>query len=285
MGLQKLALALLAAAALAACGIGDVRVNVELDKTPLALPQLPSEISLPDVQLPAAGTPEPAAPAGAGYRRQPDGLPSARVTAVVDGDTVDVDLGGERVRLRLIGINTPETVDPRRPVECFGREASQKAKELLSGQQVHLEADPSQDDRDRYDRLLRYVWLPDGRLFNLEMVAQGYAFEYTYEMPYKYQAEFARAQEQARAAQRGLWAPDTCGGEEKPASRACGARSLTTARGRGRGWGDSGYLPPSKSTVKQMTLSEAIPCHVGTSECSNELTVQWYNVLSLHHAA
>lgn len=216
MHTRGLALALLAAAALAACDVGGVRVNVELDKTPLALPQLPSEIALPqpDIPLPQAATP---APDGAGYPQQPADLPGAQVARVVDGDTLDVNLGGERVRLRLIGINTPETVDPRRPVECFGREASQKAKELLSGQQVRLEADPSQDERDRYDRLLRYVWLPDGRLFNLEMVAQGYAFEYTYDTPYKYQAEFKRAQEQARAAQRGLWAPDTCGGHPKPA--------------------------------------------------------------------
>jgi micrococcal nuclease len=139
------------------------------------------------------------------------------VVRVIDGDTVDVSLGGETVRLRLIGIDTPETKDPRKPVECFGREATQKAEELLNNQTVLLEADPSQDDRDIYGRLLRYIWLSDSRLFNQEMIAQGYAFEYTYGLPYKYQAEFQQAQCQAREQQRGLWSPDTCNGQHTPA--------------------------------------------------------------------
>ena len=148
---------------------------------------------------------------------QPADLPTATVVRVIDGDTVDVSLNGQVVRLRLIGIDTPEVVDPRGPVECFGREASAKAHELLDGQTVTLEADPSQDERDRYDRLLRYVWLSDGRLFNQEMVAQGYAFEYTYDLPYKYQAEFKQAEHDAREAQRGLWSPQACAGEHRPA--------------------------------------------------------------------
>jgi micrococcal nuclease len=154
-----------------------------------------------------------------GYPQLPAGLRVGQVTDVVDGDTIDVDLGNEEVRLRLIGINTPESVDPRRPVECYGAEASNKAKELLGGQMVYLEPDPSQDERDRYGRLLRFVWLADGRLFNLEMIAQGYAYEYTYESKYKYQAEFRAAQSQAQSQQLGLWSPATCNGEQgRPAS-------------------------------------------------------------------
>lgn len=132
------------------------------------------------------------------------------VLRVVDGDTIDVELSGERVRVRLIGINTPEIVDPRRPVQCFGRESSAKAEELLLGTAVRLETDPSQGRYDKYGRLLAYVYLPDGRSFNKEMIAQGYAYEYTYRLPYRYQSEFKAAQARAREAALGLWSPSAC---------------------------------------------------------------------------
>jgi micrococcal nuclease len=142
----------------------------------------------------------------------PKNLPSAQVVKVVDGDTLDVRLNGQTLRLRLIGINTPESVDPRQPVECFGREASDRAKALLTGQTVFLESDPSQTDRDRYDRLLRYVWFRNGQLFNLVMIAEGFAYEYTYDVPYKYQPLFRRAQLDTQQRQIGLWSPKTCNG-------------------------------------------------------------------------
>lgn len=148
------------------------------------------------------------------YPAMPSGLERARVTNVVDGDTVDVDLNGRVIRLRLIGINTPETVDPRRPVECFGKEASDRAKTLLADQTVLLESDPSQDDRDQYDRYLRFLWFEDGRMFNLQMIAEGYAYEYTYRLPYKYQREFKAAQGEAERNKRGLWSPQTCSGQK-----------------------------------------------------------------------
>ncbi|HEY8368526.1 MAG TPA: thermonuclease family protein [Thermodesulfobacteriota bacterium] len=149
----------------------------------------------------------PATPAlGESIHREP-----GTVLRVVDGDTVDVQLGGRRERLRLIGLNTPETVDPRRPVECFGREASAKAKALLpAGTRVYVEQDPQQGQRDRYGRLLAYLILPDGRNFAEVMIADGYGFEYTYRLPYRYQERFRAAQARARAEQRGLWAPSAC---------------------------------------------------------------------------
>ena len=131
------------------------------------------------------------------------------VDRVVDGDTVRVDMP-ESVPVRLIGINTPETVDPRRPVECFGQEASDRAHELLDGEDIYLEQDPTQGETDRFGRALAYVWLPDGRLFNEEMIAEGYAYEYTYDLPYKYQARFDAAEAAARENERGLWAPGVC---------------------------------------------------------------------------
>lgn len=134
------------------------------------------------------------------------------VSKVVDGDTLAVDIDGKQVVLRLIGINTPETVDPRKPVECFGSEASTKAKEILTGKKVQLEADSITGELDKYNRTLRYVILEDGTNFNKLMIEEGYAYEYTYNTPYKYQADFKDAQQKAREAKRGLWAEDACNG-------------------------------------------------------------------------
>lgn len=153
--------------------------------------------------------------AAAGLTR-PEGLPTGQVVNVVDGDTVDVRVNGQVERVRLIGIDTPESVDPRQTVECFGREAAAKAAELLAGQTVLLEADGSQADRDRFGRLLRYLWLPDGRMANYELIDQGYAFEYTFAVPYRYQAQFKAAEARARAEGRGLWSPATCNGQRNP---------------------------------------------------------------------
>ena len=134
------------------------------------------------------------------------------VTKVVDGDTIWVREGGERVKVRLIGMDTAETVAPGEPVGCFGPEATREAQRLLTGASVYLELDPSQGTYDAYDRLLAYVWLDEGRLFNLEMIRDGYAIEYTYDDPYAYQAEFREAQQQAEDALAGMWSPQTCGG-------------------------------------------------------------------------
>ena len=134
------------------------------------------------------------------------------VVKVVDGDTLTLNIDGQNQTLRLIGIDTPETVDPRKPVQCFGMEASTKAKEILTGQSVRIEKDPTQGDYDKYDRLLVYVFLKDGTNFNKMMIEQGFAYEYTYDLPYKYQAEFKLAEEIAITEKRGLWAEDTCNG-------------------------------------------------------------------------
>ncbi len=138
-------------------------------------------------------------------------LRDAEVVKVVDGDTIDVQMNGVVERIRLIGIDTPETKDPRKPVQCFGPEASKKAKDLLSGKKVFLEADASQGDRDKYGRLLRYVFLEDGTDFNWFMISEGFAREYTYKSPYKHQAQFRQAEINAHFSKKGLWSacPDT----------------------------------------------------------------------------
>jgi micrococcal nuclease len=137
-----------------------------------------------------------------------------KVTKVTDGDTLHIDMDGTDEKIRLIGINTPETVDPRTTVQCFGKEASSRMKELADGKLVRLEYDESQDERDAYGRLLAYVYLEDGQMLNRKMVAEGYAYEYTYMKPYRYQAEFREAQNIARTSGRGLWNQDTCNGKK-----------------------------------------------------------------------
>ena len=129
-----------------------------------------------------------------------------RVIKVIDGDTLVVAIKGQSTTIRLIGLDTPETIDPRKPVQCFGKEASEKAKQILSGSEVRLETDPSQGERDKYGRTLAYIFLKDGTNFNHFMIAEGYGHEYTYNLPYKYQEEFKAAERAAREQKRGLWA-------------------------------------------------------------------------------
>lgn len=140
------------------------------------------------------------------------------VTNVVDGDTIKINMSGKEVTLRLIGMDTPETVDPRKPVQCFGKEASNKAKELLSGKKIRIETDPTQGELDKYGRTLVYLYRDDGLFYNKYMIEQGYAYEYTYNTPYKYQTEFKTAQKQAEMSQLGLWSPDTCNGDTTSSS-------------------------------------------------------------------
>lgn len=143
------------------------------------------------------------------------------VTRVVDGDTVDVRVDAKVERIRIIGLDTPETVDPRKAVQCFGREASAHAKELLPlGTVVTLESDPTQDTRDRYGRMLAFV------LFETEpgitanftevMIAGGYGHHYVYRRPSIYADAFGAAQDYAQSWGLGLWGADTCAGQAYP---------------------------------------------------------------------
>lgn len=130
------------------------------------------------------------------------------VTRVVDGDTIEIS-GGQKVR--YIGIDTPETVHPEKPIQCFGKEASQKNKELVEGKLVRLEKDVS--ETDKYGRLLRYVYLenddPTQTIFiNDYLVRQGYAHSSSYPPDIKYQTQFQQSEADARDNNRGLWS--TC---------------------------------------------------------------------------
>lgn len=143
--------------------------------------------------------------------REPSIIPSeTRVVRVVDGDTIVVQIKGVQEKVRFIGVDTPETVDPRGSVQCFGEEASAFTKSILENQVVRLESDSSQGDRDKFGRLLRYVYHGD-TLINKKIIIAGYGHEYTYHVPYMYQEEFREAEILARKSQRGLWAKGVCG--------------------------------------------------------------------------
>lgn len=130
------------------------------------------------------------------------GRDSVKVTRVVDGDTLEVTLKGKKQKVRLIGIDTPETKKPNTPVMYYGKEASDYTKKRLEGKTVELEWDV--DRTDQYDRLLAYVWLGD-EMFNRTLVQEGYARIATFPPNVKYVDLFKKDQETARSKGKGLW--------------------------------------------------------------------------------
>ena len=145
--------------------------------------------------------------------------PTYQVLRVTDGDTIHINYNGKNEKVRLIGLDTPETKDPRKPIQCFGREATAKMTELAENKNIRLEFDKTQGERDKYGRLLAFVYSEDSKNLAYEMIRQGYGNEYTYNSnPYKYQNEFKEAARKAREENKGLWAENTCAGNTaKPA--------------------------------------------------------------------
>ena len=129
----------------------------------------------------------------------PSGAWAQLVTRVVDGDTIVVAGVGT---VRLIGVDTPETVDPRKPVQFFGKEASEFTRRMAQGKVVRLEFDVQR--KDKYQRTLSYAYLPDGTFLNAEIVKQGFGHAYT-TYPFRYLEQFRQFEREARAANRGLW--------------------------------------------------------------------------------
>lgn len=136
----------------------------------------------------------------------PTGLQSGvavEVSRVIDGDTIEVNVSGRIYTVRYIGIDSPETVNPRTPIQCFGPEASQKNTELVAGKTVYLERDII--DTDRYGRLLRYVWLENQVLVNETLVIEGFAKADAHPDYTKHTERLSAAQDQARKLRNGMW--------------------------------------------------------------------------------
>lgn len=151
-------------------------------------------------------TPEPPATAPPTTPVAPDDVlpaPLHRVLGITDGDTIDVEIDGIRTRLRIIGVDTPERG------ECGYQEASSAMQSLVQSRQVRLEADETQADADRYDRLLRHVFTEDGVNVAEEIIARGLGVEYTYAAPYRYRDDYLAAQSAAQEGNLGLWG-DLC---------------------------------------------------------------------------
>lgn len=132
-----------------------------------------------------------------------------KVVKVIDGDTIEVQyINGGIKKVRLIGIDTPETVDPRKEVQCFGREASNETKRLIENKTVFLEKDIS--ETDKFSRLLRYIYMKidnssDYLFINDYLIRQGFAHASTFPPDVKFSTRFSEAEREARENDRGLW--------------------------------------------------------------------------------
>ena len=169
-----------------------------------------------------------------------------KVPRVIDGDTVVIEQAGKPVKVRLIGVDTPETVHPNRPIEKFGKEASWFVTNLLQGESVYLEYD--QQRADRYGRTLAYLYRAPDRLFvNLEIVRQGYGHAYT-KYPFKNKDLFREYERKAREAGRGLW------GSPAPVGREDEKTATTEFRRPG------GATPVYITKTGRKYHNEACPC-------------------------
>jgi micrococcal nuclease len=177
--------------------MGALFVSAWLDVPLPGIPQATSDTAAPEPGVLPAGLPN--APSATAE--------TAAVVRVVDGDTLVVDRGNGDERVRIVGVDTPETVAPNAPVECYGPEASAYVTDLLTGATVRLESDPSQADSDRYGRLLRYVWVATdaGAWNSVEALLLFGGFAEPYPESHSRKAGFDTLGAEAQAAGRGMW--------------------------------------------------------------------------------
>ena len=174
---------------------------------------------------------------------------SVKVTRVIDGDTIEIESGQ---KVRYIGIDTPETVHPDMKVQCFGKEAAVKNKELVEGKTVELEKDVS--ETDKYGRLLRYVYAED-IFVNDFLIRQGFAHASTYPPDVKYQDQLRAAEEEARSNNRGLWSQcDLSSQSSQPSSSSQPADCLI--KGNISSSGEKIYHMPGQRYYDKMVIDE-----------------------------
>jgi len=180
---------------------------------PTAAPVGPTDTPIPAVDTPAPPTIAPVPPTEPAQPQLP-GLQTAQVVRIVDGDTIEVSLGGQQYTVRYILVDTPETKHPTKGIQPFGPEATEANRQMVEGQTVYLEKDVS--DTDQYDRLLRYVYLADGRMVNEELLRLGLAQVSTWPPDVKYVDRFLAVQNEAQASAVGLWGSEPVAIESTP---------------------------------------------------------------------
>jgi micrococcal nuclease len=128
-----------------------------------------------------------------------------KVLYIYDGDTIQIDLGGKKEKIRFLGIDTPELhSDGSAKPDCYAKDAYNKLKQMIGGSCVKLKADKLAGDRDKYGRLLRYVYLPNGTFLNYELLKQGYAFNYIYS-DNEFKKQFSQTELEVKKLKLGLW--------------------------------------------------------------------------------
>lgn len=200
------------------------------------------------------------------------------VVRIIDGDTIVVERYGEQVKVRLIGVDTPETVHPSKPVEHYGKEASRFTTNLLKGESVYLLSERSHEKTDRYGRTLAYVYrAPDGLFVNAEIIRQGYGHAYT-RFPFKFMKEFRQFEQFARQVEKGLWVP-------VPNSKAKIPSALKTEKV------PMSKLPPHKFSQPyrlgraRAQLRAIVPLQTYTKQELMKLAVQLAEIYKPHSAA
>lgn len=210
---------------------------------------------------PAPATTQPPTPT---QPAAPVVTPNGTVVDVIDGDTVDVALdGGGTERVRVLGIDTPEMFGGE---QCWGREASDFAERTLAGQRVRLDSDPTQDDRDAYDRALRYLVLLDARNYSVLAAEAGAARSYVYETPVLLHPQIVAAQQRAQSADAGLWGAPCYGVTDEPAFEPDPAPMPRTASDGGSGGGVAYY-----ENCGAARAAGAAPLHAGDAGYSSKL--------------
>lgn len=132
-----------------------------------------------------------------------------KVVYVLDGDSIKAKVDKHIITLRLLGIDTPETIDPRKPNQCYGKVASDETKLLLTGREIRLKLNPDREEKDKYGRYLAYVYRDDGLFINEYLLENGFAREYTYGSNYLYRDDFKKIEQVAKNKNIGLWSECT----------------------------------------------------------------------------
>jgi micrococcal nuclease len=237
---------LLAATGIALAGCGDAPTDAAVSSTGSPTTTSNSSDNTPVAPTTTTTATAPTTTANTTTAKTQTGRPMV-VQRVVDGDTVKLAAvaGGAVVTARLLGIDTPETKDPRKGLGCWGSQASAWATGLLTGQRVRMRTDPTQDSRDKYGRALVYLTLPSGQDYSVEAARRGMAKYYLYDTPVNEAAKIQAAAGQARSAGRGLWGPP-CYGRTAAALKTSTPKQKTAA-------------------AKRKTVTTAPPAHAGGS--------------------